>query len=188
MPECSNGSVKDLLPDLVHGNLPVAEAARVRAHVATCGDCATELSLIESARDMLVGGTPRLDTAAITAALGAPALRVVRGGPTRPASRGSWLPRRYLAAAASLLVIGALALPSVRQVFLGAPSPGIGDSLRDAAGASPDAVGLALAGGLADLSDDDLATLLADLESVEPTIASEPVTLRSPLVESPEGP
>lgn len=192
---CPNEEMRDRLPAFVHGTLSPADLARVQSHVADCAACRDEVALLETTRRVLVASGPRLDTAAIVAAMTPPALRVVRGGASeprsaprlRPHSRGSWMPRRYLAAAASLLVIGSLAMPPVREFVLGT-SVATGDSLADPAARSPDAAGLALAGGLADLSEDDLAALLADLEAVEPTVASEPTTLRSPLVDSPEGP
>lgn len=189
MTECQSEEMRDRLPELAHGALSAAAEARVRAHAAGCAECSAELALLKTARQVLVANGPRVDVTAIVAAVTAPTLTVVRGDSSdRAPRRGTWMPRRYLAAAASLLVIGALALPSVRRAFDGVPGTLPGDSLADLASASPDANGLALSGGLADLSDDDLATLLSDLEVFEATIASEPSTLRSPLVDSPEGP
>lgn len=40
------GDVRELIPDLVAGHLPAAEAARVRRHVGTCADCRAELDLV----------------------------------------------------------------------------------------------------------------------------------------------
>ena len=186
--DCLNEEMRDRLPALVHGTLPSADEARVRSHVAGCAACGAEVTLIETARTVLAASGPRIDTAAIVAAVTSPSLTLIRGGGAdggaRP--RGNWMPRQYLAAAASLLLVGSLAIPSVRGALLGeretvAPEPVVATGVADAAG-------LALAGGLADLSDDDLTALLAALEAVEPTVASEPGTLRTPLVDSPEGP
>lgn len=188
MTECPNESMRDLLPGHVHGTLAPADEARVRTHVATCASCAAELALIGTTRRVLRANAPRVDVAAVLAAVTAPSLTVVRGGAGRGGRRATWMPRRYLAAAASLLVIGALALPAVRRVFDGVTGPVAGDSLADVAAASPEATGLTLAGGLGDLTDADLATLLAELDAVEATVASEPATLRTPLVDPPEGP
>lgn len=189
MTECRNDEMRDLLPGLVRGSLAAPEAARVRSHVETCAACASELALLETARLVLLAGTPRVDTAAIVAAVGAPTLRVVRGAEGRGTGRRvNRLPRRLLAAAASLLVIGALALPSVRRAFIGLPGDTIGDSLADVASGSPDLAGLTIAGGFSDLSDADLAALLATLEALEATVAAEPATLRTPFVDAPEGP
>jgi len=43
-PHC--GDVRELIPDLVAGRLPAAEAARVNGHVKTCTDCRAELDLV----------------------------------------------------------------------------------------------------------------------------------------------
>jgi hypothetical protein len=185
--ECLNEEMRDRLPGLVHGTLSSVDEARARAHVAGCASCSTEVALIETTRRVLVASGPRIDTAAIVAAVTAPSLTVLRGGAgaaLRP--RRSWMSRQYLAAAASLLVVGSLAIPSVRSALLGERPTTAPDSI--VASGAPDATGLGLAGGLDDLSDDDLAALLAELEAVEPTVASEPGTIRTPLVDSPEGP
>jgi anti-sigma factor RsiW len=184
---CLNEELRDRLPALVYGTLSPVDEARVRAHVAGCAACAAELALIETSRHVLVATGPRIDTAAIVAAVTAPSITVVRGGAgagTR--SRRAWIPRQYLAAAASLLVVASLAIPEVRRKLLGGDGGLPADSVATAG--VTDTAGLALAGGLADLSEDDLATLLAELEAVEPTVASEPGTLRTPLVDAPEGP
>ena|SRR5688572_2634907 len=184
--ECPNEVMRDRLPALVLGTLSSVDEAAVRAHVAACASCGAEVALLETARRVLVASGPRIDTSAIVAAVTAPALTVVRGGAgTEARPRRTWMSRQYLAAAASLLVVGSLAIPTVRGALFGERETIAPDSLVAAAA---DAAGLALAGGLADLSDADLAALLAELEAVEPTVASEPGTLRSPLVDTPEGP
>lgn len=189
MTECLNDEMRDLLPELAQGTLAPSAAGRVRAHVDACAACTSELAVLETTRLVLRARAPRVDTAAIVAAIGAPALRVIPGGATaRQSRKGTWMPRQLLAAAASLLIIGALALPSVRQAFLGGPRGTIADSLADVVAGSPDQAGLAIAGGLADLSDDDLAALLAELDGLEATVAAEPTTMRTPLVDTPEGP
>ncbi len=185
--ECLNEEMRDRLPALVHGTLSSVDEARVRAHVAGCAECGAEVALLETARRVLVARGPRIETATIVAAVTAPSLTVVRGGAGSTARlRRTWMSRQYLAAAASLLVVGSLAIPSVRGWIVGGNGTVAADSL--VASASADAAGLALSGGLADLSDEDLAALLAELEAVEPTVASEPGAIRSPLVDSPEGP
>ena len=47
--------------------------------------------------------------------------------------------------------------------------------------------GLVVADGLSDLSDDDLESLLKELETLEATVSAEPGTLRRPLVTTPGG-
>jgi anti-sigma factor RsiW len=92
--------MRDRLPEYVLGALSASERAEVEAHVERCADCADEVALIRAADRAFVA--PRVDVAAIVAALPAPpALRLVRGGGVRGPARRGW----YLAAAASLLVV-----------------------------------------------------------------------------------
>ena len=40
------GAIRELIPDLIAGRLPVSETARARRHVATCADCRAEMELV----------------------------------------------------------------------------------------------------------------------------------------------
>ncbi len=192
MPECLREDLRDLLPVLLKGALPDAEAARVREHLAGCSTCAAELALLDTTRRVLLAGTPRLDLARISAAVSStPTLRVVHGAvrTLRPRQIG-WGTRRFLAAAASLLVVGSLSVVVARQALdgsVGAAVDTVSTGSRLPVGAAG-ASGLSISGGLADLSNDDLNALLAALEEVEGTIVAEPSSLRAPLVDTPEGP
>jgi anti-sigma factor RsiW len=103
MNDCPNADVRDLLPDLVHGRLDAESRAMVEAHVAACADCRAELALLRDLRASL-GRTPRLDLAAITAAV--PAYRA-------PARR-SWVGWRT-AAAITVLVAGGSSVVVLRR-------------------------------------------------------------------------
>jgi hypothetical protein len=92
--------MRDRLPDYVHGTLDAAIRSEVESHVRACEDCAEEVALIRAADR--ASAAPRVDVAAIVAALPAPpALRLVRGGGVRGPARRGWT----LAVAASLLVV-----------------------------------------------------------------------------------
>jgi hypothetical protein len=195
MSDCLNEEMRDLLPALAAGSLAPSEAARVRAHLAGCASCDRELAVLETTRRVLIAQAPRIDTSRIVSAIAdataaprtaTPALTVVRGGAVGR-SRGLRMPRRYLAAAATLLVVGTLSVPAVRERVFGSGGTA-GDSIGDVAAASAEVTGLGLSGGLTDLSDADLTALLAALDAMEPTVASEPVSLRSALLDDPEGP
>ncbi len=189
MPECLREDLRDLLPLLLQGALPDAEAARLREHVAGCAACAAELAVLETTRRVLLAATPRLDVDRISAALStAPALRIVRAA-SLPAARRpvAWGTRRFLAAAASLLVVGTLSVAVARRAIDGrviAPA----DTTVVAAASVDGTSGLSMSGGLGDLTTDDLNALLAALDDVEGTVGTEPATLRGPLVDAPEGP
>jgi hypothetical protein len=65
MIECSNAEIRDQLPELVNGQLVGESLVTVRAHVAGCSPCQTEVQLLEKARAVLFLATPRIDTARI---------------------------------------------------------------------------------------------------------------------------
>ena len=81
MNDCPNATVRDLLPDLVHGRLDVEARAMVEAHVAGCADCRLEVALLRDLRASL-RRTPQLDLAAsiaVVPAYQAPARRSLTG-------------------------------------------------------------------------------------------------------------
>lgn len=160
MTECLNEEMCDLLPMLAHGSLEAPAAMLVRAHVSSCAACHAELEVIARAARMLDAATPALDLAAIVAAL--------------PARRARWVPRQYIAAAASVLIVASLASPFIKRAI-------------DGPKASASSVSLTVEGGLSDLSDDDLTALLAELELFEATVLVEPTVLRSPIIDGPGG-
>lgn len=174
MTECGNDTLRDQLPLLALDALPGAEAARVRAHVAACAACTAELAIIRASGALFAAATPSVDTAAILRALppapGArPVLTVQRGG-VRPAR----IPRYVLAAAASLVLVATLALPTIRSVF--------NDESRVAvdSGGAVAAVSIGFAAGtdLSDMDEDELTVLLAELEQFDGTVAADPVAMR----------
>lgn len=189
MTDCGNETMRDLLPLLARGALAGEAAARVRGHVAGCASCASELAILEAAGALFAAATPAVDTAAILRALPTPpalrpALRLERAAPRRVR-----LPRYALAAAASILLVATLSLNAVLRTFSG---PGTGtdvdiavdSGIRQLVAAPVDILG---ADALQDLGADELATLLAELETMEATVAAEPHTLRQPVTSTPEG-
>lgn len=192
MTECRSESMRDLLPELAHGRLSAAAAAEVRAHLDGCAACAAEFAVLETSRLVLQANAPRIDVAAIAAAVSAsrPALRVERGGAS-VARRSVWRSRQLLAAAASVLVIVSVSLPLMNGARVDGTGMAAVDSseavVTDTPATAIAPTGLAVGDGLTDLSADDLSTLLAELETVEATINAEPTTLRTPIVDAPEG-
>lgn len=175
MTECGNDTLRDQLPLLALDALPGAEAARVRAHVAACAACASELAIIQKAGALFHATTPAVDTAAILSALSAapgsrPQLTVQRGG-VRPAR----IPRYVLAAAASLVLAATLALPTIRAVFNGGSVVAVDSGLPLAPSVT---AGLASGTDLSDMDVDELTALLAELEQIDGTVAADPVAIR----------
>src|SRR5437870_551008 len=95
MIDCSNGDMRDLLPELVHDRLAPSERARIEAHVASCEACRAEVALLRALRATM-GRTPAIDVASIAAAI--PAYRA-------PVRR-SWTGLRAAAVIAAIAVGG----------------------------------------------------------------------------------
>src|SRR5512133_1917191 len=102
MTDCPNDLMRDLLPEYALGVLGADDAARVAEHLGACAECRAELALLDRVQDGLALGVPRMDVAAIVAALPKPqpAVRVM---PRRVVSRHVW---QYAAAAGLVLVVG----------------------------------------------------------------------------------
>ncbi|MDQ2929818.1 MAG: zf-HC2 domain-containing protein [Gemmatimonadota bacterium] len=100
MSECTNGAMRDLLPELVNGRLDAMTQLAVDAHVAECEECAEELELLRVLRPALLRG-PVVNAERIAAAVRAQV----------PAQRGAnrrGMSRRLAIAAAALLAVSAI--------------------------------------------------------------------------------
>lgn len=182
-----NEALRDQLPLLAHGELSAPAAASVRAHVASCAECAAELAVIERAAQMFASATPRVDTAAILAKLPAapgarPVLTVSRGTP-----QAFRVPRYALAAAASLVLVATLSLGAIRDSLFGdgTKTPVMVDTGMLVVATAP----TALVGGheLDDFNADELESLLSELDQLEATVAAEPTRIQAPVSPVPEG-
>jgi len=192
MRECHEMTERDALPLLLRGRLSPSEAARVRAHVATCAACAEELALLERSAKLFDMATPRVDVAAIVAKLPAapqrPALRVDRGGARRPL-----VPRYAWAAAASLTLVATLSFAALKgRVFDGTSGATVApdtatpvQQVVQVASTAP--VALVTGAELGELGSSELEALLAELDQFEATIAAEPVSMQRAVLDAPEG-
>ncbi|MEO6526080.1 MAG: zf-HC2 domain-containing protein [Gemmatimonadaceae bacterium] len=214
MNDCSNGDIRDLLPDLLHGRLTESERDRVKAHVRSCATCEAELDLLRDLRATM-GRSPAIDARAMAAAI--PAYRA-------PVAR-SWGGWRAAAAIVALLGAGAsIALvnrhPGVGNVAqveapsssAGTPSassavPGVVPSppaqspvaqatsprFPEAPARAPSAASaqeLAMAGGVdTELSDRELSALLEEIENFDalPSVEEESTLPVTPLAPTGEG-
>jgi hypothetical protein len=117
MSECTNGELRDLLPELVNDRLDVQSRARVEGHVASCTECAEELALLHSLRPALLS-EPAIDARRIAAAV----IAQTAGGAGRaPARAGLASPWRVAIAAAALLALGALGYAAKTHRDIGTP-------------------------------------------------------------------
>ena len=81
MSECTNGEMRDLLPELVNGRLDAEQQLAVEAHVAECAECAAEVTLLRSLRPALMSA-PVVDTHRIAAAVRAQTAAPRQRGPS----------------------------------------------------------------------------------------------------------
>lgn len=197
MRECEDVTMQEALPAFRAGSLDPTAAEEVRLHLASCEACALEFELLTTARLVLDRATPVVDLARITAAVTASAKSEV----ARPAvtarrtvelrTRRWWASRQLLAAAASILVVVSLSIPTLRGSGRGAGLDGrldtvIAVGLTGAQVGEPASSSIDLAGGLAELSSAQLETFLNELDLVEATVRAEPITIALPLIDAPE--
>lgn len=151
MRDCANAEMRDQLPGYVHGRLGAGARAGVETHVASCADCAAELELLRS-----IAG-------AMAEALGARATpvdvdRIVAALPAPQRARPIWFrTAQWRAAAVLLFMAGSSSLLWVSQK---PPST----SQEPQAAES-----MTFAGGVADLSEAQLNTLLGEMGRLSST-------------------
>ena len=194
MPDCPNGEIRDLLPDLVHERLDASERARIGSHVADCVDCTAEVALLERIRASADSRRmPPVDVGRIVGAL-----------PRAGQRKQSWTRSTGLRIAAGLVVLiagatwmqtrdgdvppaDAPAVVAETPSVQGIDSPGSGVSTPRAAPARTTTVAAAarvsIDDGLNDLSDGELQSLLAALDSFDAVTAVEPSAVE-PILES----
>jgi hypothetical protein len=202
MADCTNVEIRELLPERAGAALSVADAARVDAHLAECALCTGELALIQSARRALrvtpAIDVARIRSAVVaaTAAPSRPQLVAesgLRSAPLRrPATR--WI---GLKAAAAVAIAAAgngsfavwqsanesAPLPNGGGVAAATGVPAAGGASQQALPSQPTQLAsaipsraepeeLGVAGGIADLSDSELETLLGDMSLEAPGVES----------------
>jgi len=204
MTECTNGEMRDLLPELVSGRLSAEMQLAVEAHVAECEECAEELTLLRALRPALMRG-PVVDAQRIAAAVRAQVPASARSGSSGASARWS-TPRRLAIAAAALLAVSAAGyvvatrgrsappeiavvhtvrphtIDSSHQQVIVAPVPAPAPQQQVAV--APQHVATPSAGvldNLSDLSDDDVRTLTASLDGMSAVPDAEPASGIDPL-------
>ena len=182
MNDCVDGAMRDLLPDYVQGTLPGVTLSRVEAHVGACRDCAAEVALLRAIQAAFP--TPPVDVRRIVAALPAPSARAAR--------RQSVVASRWrFAAAATVIAVAGLSLAVLRGTFIRAgdqkaalavrgvvlpasPAATPGAALVPVAHPAGAAAGLTFDGGLSDLTDQQLQTLLREIDALDAKPNAEP--------------
>jgi anti-sigma factor RsiW len=201
MSDCTNLELRDLLPDLARGALTGPSRAALDAHLATCAACRAELDVVRKAHAVL-SVAPPVEASRIAAAVArSSALR--REATTSVAHarrRRAWdsgaPSRRAWLAAASVAAIAAAALlasnlrrdpasPDVAPVVVQGEEPSTAVTSEPTPATPPrsaPAAELVMGGGVSDLADADLQSLLEVLEDVDAELDVEPAVL-SPVLE-----
>lgn len=178
MRDCTNARMKDLLPDLLHDRLTEPVRSDLRAHVAACEHCRSELDLLARARAAAV--TPSVDIARVVGALPS-----FRGAAHDSAASTSSLWKRatrsrYVRIAAGvILVAGFGAIGSDAFQRSSRTQDTTGSFTAKAASGPPE---LAVGEALADLPESDLRALLEELGQIEPLTPAETEVIVVPSV------
>jgi anti-sigma factor RsiW len=198
MSDCTNLEMRDLLPDLARGALSGPSRVALEAHLATCATCRAELELVRTAHGVL-SAAPSVDTAGIVAAIArSSALRrdatmaVAQTRRRRASAVATPARRAWLAAASVVAIVGAAVLASDRErtpgsfdlppvvVHIDDPSPAapVGSAqMPSTTGQPASRVELVMGGGVSDLADADLESLLEVLDDVDTELDVEPAVL-----------
>jgi len=194
MSECQDFSIRELLPEYVHGALDDAERARVQAHVEWCVECADELTILQTV--LATASAPTVDVARIVAAVPqyrpqaietdeptapivattAPRLTIARGeaaSTTRPVLRRPWYHNTSMRVAAGFLlaavgVSGVAISHRVRQSGTPAHTQG-----QTAGHVQTTDNGVSLV-GVSDLSDDNLEQLIQSMDDLDANPPADP--------------
>ena len=198
MSDCTNLEMRDALPDVARGALGGASLVAVESHLATCASCRAELAIVRTAHAAL-SRTPSVDTARIVAAVARSsavrrdATAAVAQARRRRASRFATPTRRaWLAAASVVAIVGAAILGSTMDREPGSGGlPPVVVQTEEPVRAAPDPleptdptpprsaprVELVMGGGVSDLADADLESLLDVLDDVDAELDVEPAVL-----------
>lgn len=198
MNECTNLELRDLLPDLARGALSGSELVRVETHLATCAACRAELALVRNAQTML-GAVPSVDTARIAAAVVRSSsirrqatVAVAQSRQRRVSRLGLPSKRVWLAAASIAAVIGLSVImsnvtrdpaapqlaPEVAQTEQPvSPTPVTPEPTRPVPPRPTGRVELVMGGGVSDLADAELESLLQVIDNVGIELDVEPAVL-----------
>lgn len=198
MSDCTNLEMRDLLPDLARGALSGSSLVAIEAHVATCSACRDELALLRKTLGVL-SAAPSVDTERIVAAVARStagrrdAAAAVAQTRRRRASTFATPGRRVWLAAASVVAIVSVAVLTSN----GDRTPGTSDlppvvvhiteptsPAPVGSGQTPSTTGqpasraeLVMGGGVSDLADADLESLLDVLDDVDTELDVEPAVV-----------
>jgi len=175
MRDCENVTMREQLPELLHGQLSAEARVAVEEHVAGCADCSAELEVLRRVRAAVPA--PRVNVDRIVASIppyrGAPrAWAAVRS------ARVFGLPTLHVAAAALVILtaVGVLArlraphptdAPTATAPPVARVAPPVTSQQAKGPVAAPVVTQLSLGEPLSDLSESDLRALAATVDDLE---------------------
>jgi len=181
MTDCQNVTMREALPELLHGRLADGERRLVEAHLVDCVDCTDELAILEAV--LASAPAPAVDVTRIVMAI--PSYRPVADAESRVDARSGVIPMRPRAGWASgwssrsarlqlaaALAIAAAGISTVAVVKHNGAQQQASVAAVGATAARADQ-GVALV-ATADLSDAELATLIKDMDSMQALPPAEP--------------
>ena len=163
MDDCRNAEMKDRLPDLLGDAAARPGLETVRAHVASCESCRSELALLRAVRE--AHPAPAVDVARVVSAL--PAYR-------RPSiwTRASRSTGMRIAAGFVVMVGLAAGVERLQREQVSRDTVAVRAEAVRAEGTRA-AGELAVGASLSDLSESDLQELLRDLGDIEAVTSTE---------------
>jgi anti-sigma factor RsiW len=171
MRDCQDERIKDLLPEYVAGGLSPASASEVSTHVEACQSCAAELAIVRAARNAFPA--PQVDIAKIVAALPKPPSQVIELAPRmhkRPRRFTSW----RIAATIATIAVGGVSVAMLQNILSDHKPPHVRQGTSKPAENASEASGLSVGGNLNDLSEQEMQTLLNNLDEMDAVPSAEP--------------
>ena len=159
MMDCPNVEMRDRLPDLANDTLVLAERELVLAHLTDCAACTAEIEILRTTRLIMLKTTPKVNVAGIVSALPQYGVKSVAVAPSM--RRTNWANSWRVAAAVTFLAVG------IGSYELISKKPAVGGSDTLLALSADTTIGIGVGGALTDLSEDELTSLVTDIEKIE---------------------
>ena len=189
MTEITHEEARDYLPELLHGNLDAARRDALENHIASCGECASEMRVLQMVKDA-PSFAPKIDAVKVASAISP------YGAVPEARQRRKTVVWQLAAAAAAAVVLvvatvtprgNETAPPATRRVA-SVPAARLPDTPRATPGvvettkvpaprrveASPE---IQLAVGLDGVSDAGVAQLVQELDGLDGLLSSDPENL-----------
>ena len=176
MTDCPNAEIRDQLPDLLHGRLDAMARAAVLAHVGDCIDCKAEMDLLSGLRGTMTYAVT-VDVMRVSQAVIA---QTRPAGAATPARGRAWATWR-IAAAITVLAVGAgsvIKMYDGNRGVVGTDSVSVAQSVAEP---SLQVAELSTPSEAEAPSENDLRTLISDLEELDALPALEPEVVAVPV-------